>query len=114
MYVAFFVHTGNWNASQRDYGQPGQRYVALAGTSLYSALADAVQLACVIPTTDEKVQKGIRDGVNTLRLHAKDKRMREERKMKQMAETIRQSNAGDSDNEVEPDKGNADVEPDTE
>lgn len=76
----FCLLTGNFTKSNRDYGQPGKRYVALGGSLIYWAIFEAVKLTCQSKTTDEKIKKAIRDGVNTLRLHDKDRRMRQSRR----------------------------------
>lgn len=79
---------------------------------VYWAIFEAVKLACHNKTTDDKIQKAIRDGVTTLRLHDKDRRMRRSRQ----AECSRRDQADADDihefNEIEqpelPDMGNAD------
>lgn len=44
-------------------------------------LYEVVKVACSVPTSVEKIQKATVEGVNTLRLHDKDRRMQEIRKL---------------------------------
>jgi len=64
-------------------------------------------LGCSSATNDYKIQKAIREGVNTLRLHDKERRLRQTR---QLGETSKPDN-GDCDDIVRVELPNDDVEP---
>lgn len=75
---------------------------------IYWVIYEVVKLACSVPTGDEKIQKAIREGVNTIRLHDKDRRMREMRNRRSELPLESRSDHDDTDHNIEYDNN---VEP---
>lgn len=70
--------------ANRDYGQTsGRPYVKIGRGVLYLAIREIVKTACHVQATDQNIEKAIREGVNTIRLHDKEVRLRRQLRMQQ-------------------------------
>lgn len=46
---------------------------------MYTAIFTIVKGSCVVPVTDQQIQKSIREGLNTIRLHDRDVKIKKSR-----------------------------------
>jgi len=72
--VALFFSAGN--QTNRYYGPVDRPFVRIGRGILYTAIFTTVKSACVMSATDQEIQKAIREGINTIRLHDREVRSR--------------------------------------
>lgn len=60
------------NTTKRDYGPADHPFMKIGRGVMYTAIFTIVKGSCVVPVTDQQIQKSIREGLNTIRLHDRD------------------------------------------
>lgn len=66
--------------NKRDYGPVDRPFVKIGRGIVFSALFAIVKGSCSVQTNDSQIEKAIREGINTLRLHDTQVKMRELKK----------------------------------
>jgi len=73
---------------------------------MYTAIFTIVKSACAVSVTDQQIQKAIREGLNTIRLHDRDVKIKKARIQEQQNDDSDSSNPAEfieqsEDSEVE-------------
>jgi hypothetical protein len=63
--------------SKRYYGPVDRPLIKIGRWIVFSALLAIVKGSCSVQTSDSQIEKAIREGINTLRLHDTQVKMRE-------------------------------------
>lgn len=69
------------NTTNRYYGPVDRPFVQIGRGILRTALYAIVSDACNVPATPQEIQKAIREGLNTIRLHDRDVKERASRRL---------------------------------
>ena len=75
--VLLFYADGN--TTKRDYGPADRPFMKIGRGVMYTAIFTIVKGSCAVPVTDQQIQKSIREGLNTIRLHDRDVKIKKSR-----------------------------------
>ena len=101
------------NKTNRYYGPVDKPFRQIGRGIIRSALVAIVKGACLTATTDQHVQKAIREGLNTVRLHDRDvtnrrlrKQQLEEEAVEHVSDTSQPEFVEERESDLEPDDWN--------